>query len=332
MTDPKVGSRIEPANARHRPRPGRWIAAAIILVFLAMIIKGAATNSNMHWDVVGRYFFKAAILRGLLLTLELTAVAMLIGVALGLVLAMMRLSNNPVLRAVSVGYSWIFRGTPLLVQLLFWYFLAAVLPHVGLGIPFGPTYVEWSTNSLISKFTAAILGLALNEAAFSSEVIRGGLQSVDDGQREAADVLGLTSWQRMRKVILPQAMPFVVPPLGNQVISMLKNTSLVIVIALPELLTSVQNIYSENFLQIPLLVVACAWYLITFAVLCVVQYYVERRFARGSSSVRNRPRMLRATGAIDPIPVTVPGMDGATRIGLGQTARSAVLRSPGQAH
>jgi polar amino acid transport system permease protein len=272
----------EPADARHRPRPGRWVAAAVIVVFLAMIAKGAVTNENMHWDVVRHYILADVVGHGLLLTIELTAVGMGIGVLLGLVLAVMRLSDNPVLRSVSVGYSWIFRGTPLLVQLLFWYYLAAVLPKIGIGIPFGPTFVEWSTNSLISKFIAATLGLALNEAAFSSEVIRGGLLSVDRGQREAADVLGLSGWQTLRKVILPQAMRFIVPPLGNQVISMLKNTSLVIVIALPELLTSVQNIYAQNFLQIPLLIVACAWYLVCFAVLCVIQYYVERKFARGS--------------------------------------------------
>lgn len=273
----------EPADARHRPRPGRWVAAAVIMVFLAMIAKGAVTNQNMHWDVVRHYFLADVVGHGLLLTIELTAVGMGAGVLLGLVLAVMRLSDNPVLRSVSVGYSWIFRGTPLLVQLLFWYYLAAVLPKVGLGIPFGPTFVEWSTNSLISKFIAASLGLALNEAAFSSEVIRGGLLSVDRGQREAADVLGLSSGQALRKIVLPQAMRFIVPPLGNQVISMLKNTSLVIVIALPELLTSVQNIYAQNFLQIPLLIVACAWYLICFAVLCVIQHYVERKFARGST-------------------------------------------------
>lgn len=294
--DPTRPSRIEPADARHRLRPGSWIAALAVLVFIAMIVKGALTNANMHWDVVRHYFFNAAILHGLLLSIELTAVGMLLGVALGLVLAVMRLSGNPVLRAVSYGYGWIFRGTPLLVQLLFWYFLAAVLPHVGIGIPFGPTFTHWSTNALISKFTAAILGLALNEAAFSSEVIRGGIQSVDAGQREAADVLGLTAGQRMRKIILPQSMAYVIPPLGNQVISMLKNTSLVIVIALPELLTSVQNIYSQNFLQIPLLVVACGWYLIVFTVLCVAQFYVERRFCRTRAARRLRPRMLKADG------------------------------------
>jgi polar amino acid transport system permease protein len=308
--DARGDSRIEPADARHRLRPGSWIAAAAILVFLAMIVKGAATNANMHWDVVRHYFFNSAILSGLLLSLELTAVGMLLGVALGLVLAVMRLSGNPVLRAVSYGYGWIFRGTPLLVQLLFWYFLAAVLPHVGIGVPFGPTFTDWSTNSLISKFTAAILGLALNEAAFSSEVIRGGIQSVDGGQREAADALGLTPGQRMRKIILPQSMAFVIPPLGNQVISMLKNTSLVIVIALPELLTSVQNIYSQNFLQIPLLVVACGWYLIAFAVLCLVQLYIERRFSRGHAAYRRRPRLLKAdTVERDPAGRDEPGQE-----------------------
>jgi polar amino acid transport system permease protein len=284
--------RMEPAEARHRPRPWRWIGAAVILLLAAMIVKGAAVNANMHWRVVGEYLFSAPILRGLLLTVELTVVAMVIGVVLGLVIACMRLSDNPVLRTVSYGYVWIFRGTPLLVQLLFWYFLAAVLPYVGLGIPFGHTWVEWSVNSLISKFTAAILGLALNEAAFSSEIIRGGIQSVDPGQREAAAVLGLNGWQRLWRIILPQAMNFIIPPLGNQIISMLKNTSLVLVIALPELLTTVSNIYSQNFLQIPLLVVACFWYLACFSVLCVAQFYVERRFSQSIATSRTKTAAL----------------------------------------
>jgi polar amino acid transport system permease protein len=287
--DSPATRRMEPSEARHRPRPWRWISAAVILVLAAMVIKGAAVNANMHWRVVGEYLFSVPILRGLLLTVELTAVSMVIGVVLGLVVAVMRLSDNPVLRSVSYAYVWIFRGTPLLVQLLFWYFLAAVLPHVGIGIPFGPTWTDWSVNSLISKFTAAVLGLALNEAAFSSEIIRGGIQSVDPGQREAADVLGLNGWQRLWRIILPQAMNFIIPPLGNQIISMLKNTSLVLVIALPELLTTVSNIYSQNFLQIPLLVVACAWYLACFSVLCVIQYYVERHFAQGTANARQKP-------------------------------------------
>jgi polar amino acid transport system permease protein len=277
---------MEPAEARHRPRPWRWIGAAVIGLLVAMVVKGAAVNQAMHWRIVGEYLFSRPILQGLLLTIELTAVAMVIGVVLGLVLAVMRLSQNPVLRSVSYGYVWVFRGIPLLVQLLFWYFLAAVLPKIGLGIPFGPTWVDWSVNSLISKFTAAILGLALNEAAFSAEIIRGGLQSVDPGQGEAADTLGLTAWQRLSRIVLPQAMNFIIPPLGNQIISMLKNTSLVLVIALPELLTTVSNIYAQNFLQIPLLVVACFWYLVCFALLCVAQYYLERRFAPGGVNSR----------------------------------------------
>jgi polar amino acid transport system permease protein len=295
-TEPAAPARVEPAQARHRPRPGRWIAAAVIVLLIAMIVKGAAVNEAMHWRLVGEYLFSAPIMKGLLLTVELTAVAMVIGVALGLVLAVMRLSDNPVLRSVAYGYVWLFRGIPLLVQLLFWYFLAAVLPYVGIGVPFGPVWADWSVNSLISKFMAAILGLALNEAAFSAEIIRGGIQSVDPGQREAADALGLTAWQRLRRIILPQAMNFIIPPLGNQLISMLKNTSLVLVIALPELLTTVSNIYAQNFLQIPLLVVACIWYLACFAVLCVAQYYLEKRFSRGTAG--RRAAGPRATAAV----------------------------------
>jgi polar amino acid transport system permease protein len=194
----------------------------------------------------------------------------------------LRQSTNPLLSWISRLYIWVFRGTPLLVQLLFWYFLAAIVPKIGVGVPWGPTFVELDTNHLIPQTTAALLGLGLHEAAYMAEIVRSGLNAVDEGQTEAAHALGMTRRQTLRRIVLPQALPIIVPPTGNQVISMLKTTSLVSVIAVPELLTSIQAIYSRNFQQIPLLTVACAWYLLAVSVLSIGQYFLERRYGRGS--------------------------------------------------
>ncbi|UWP86849.1 amino acid ABC transporter permease [Dactylosporangium fulvum] len=264
--------------------PSRWILAAVLLLFVVMIGEGLVTNPAMRWDVVWEYLFSEPVLEGLLMTLRITVVAMVIGVVLGALLAIMRLSANPVLVAVSVGYSALFRSIPVLVQLLFWFFLSAILPNIGVGIPFGPVFAEAETNSLITRFGAALLGLGLAEAAYMSEIIRAGIVSVPRGQSEAAAALGMSRGKALRRIILPQAMRFIVPPTGNQAISMLKMTSLVIAISLPDLLTSVQIIYARNFLQIPLLTVACIWYLLMTGVLSLGQFYLERRFGKGATT------------------------------------------------
>jgi polar amino acid transport system permease protein len=217
-------------------------------------------------------------------TLELTAVSMVMGIVLGVLLAVMRLSPNPLVVGASALYIWFFRGVPVLVQLLFWSFIAALYPTVSLGIPFGPDLVHGDANALITPFVAAILGLGLNQAAYQAEIVRAGILSVEEGQTDAAQALGMTRLQTMRRIVLPQAMRVIIPPTGNEVISMLKTTSLVSVIALSELLYSVQLIYAVNFRQIPLLMVACFWYLVVTTILSVGQYYVERRFGRGSAS------------------------------------------------
>jgi amino acid ABC transporter membrane protein, PAAT family (TC 3.A.1.3.-) len=252
-----------------------------MLVFAAMIIKGAVTNPAMRWDIVAKYLFSEAVLQGLVTTLQITVCAMLVGIVLGVVLALMRLSRNPILVFLAVGYSAVFRSIPVLVQLLFWFFLGAVLPTIGLGIPFGPVFFEVETNTLITRFGAALLGLGLAEAAYMAEIIRAGILGVPRGQSEAAAALGMSRAKALRRIILPQAMRMIIPPTGNQVISMLKMTSLVIAIALPDLLTSVQLIYARNFLQIPLLTVACIWYLVVTGVLTLGQYFLERRFGKG---------------------------------------------------
>jgi polar amino acid transport system permease protein len=191
---------------------------------------------------------------------------------------------------VAFGYIWFFRGTPVITQLIFWNFLAALFPTLGLGIPFGPELATFDTNVLINQFTACLLGLGLNEAAYMSEIVRGGLNSVDHGQTEAAGALGMSRAQTLRRIVLPQAMRVIIPPTGNETISMLKTTSLVVVIGYFELQTAVQSIYSRNFQTIPLLIVAAAWYLVLTSVLSVGQSYLERYYGRGSGRPGEQPR------------------------------------------
>jgi len=262
--------------------PLRWAAVACALLLLAMVLSGLARNHRFQWSVVAEYLFAPPILKGILLTIELTLIAMTIGIVLGTVLAFMRLSNSPFLTAVAWGYSWVFRSIPVLVQLLFWYNLAALYPTVSLGIPFGPRFVSADANDVITPLTAAILGLGLAQAAYTSEVIRGGMLSVGRGQSEAALSLGMRTRQRLFRIILPQAMRPILPPVGNEFIGMLKNTSLVSVIALADLLFTAQVIYARTFQTIPLIVVVCLWYLILTTVLSIGQYFLEKRYSRGT--------------------------------------------------
>jgi polar amino acid transport system permease protein len=277
--------------------PGRWVAAGVIVVLLAMLVHFVATAPKLRLDLVAGYLFEQSILSGLLVTLELTVVAMALGVLLGTVLAIMRLSANPLLRGAAGAYVWLFRGTPILVQLLFWFFLGTVLPKISLGIPFGPQWVEWGTNTVITQFTAAILGLGLNEAAYMAEIVRAGIKSVDPGQTEAAHALGMNPVTTYRRVVLPQAARLIVPPTANETISMLKLTSLVLVIGLPELTTTAQLIYGRNFQQIPLLIVASIWYLVLTTLLTLLQSRIERRTNRGTVPLRARRRVRFAMGA-----------------------------------
>lgn len=271
---------IKAVPVRH---PGRWLAAAVIVLVAAMIVHSMVTNPRFQWPVIRQYVTSSRILHGLGLTLELTVVAMVIGVVGGVVLAVMRLSANPLVSSASWLYIGLFRGTPVLVQLFFWGFVSSLYPRLSFGIPFGPEFVHANANTLITRFVAAILGLGLNEAAYMAEIVRAGILSVDEGQTEAAQALGLSRLATMRRIVLPQAMRVIIPPTGNETISMLKTTSLVSVLALPELLYSAQLIYSVNYLIIPLLLVASIWYLIVTSVLTFGQYYIERYYARGST-------------------------------------------------
>jgi polar amino acid transport system permease protein len=285
--DTETPGRPEDIRAVPVRRPGRWVAAAVVLLIAVALIRSVATNPRFEWSVVGNYLFDERILEGLRLTIELTVIAMAIGITLGVVLAVMRLSPNPLVSGASWLYIWFFRGTPVLVQLLFWYNIAALYPRIALGIPFGPAFARVNANTAITPFTAAILGLGLNEGAYMAEIVRAGIISVPEGQSDAARSLGMTRLQTMRRIVLPQAMRVIIPPTGNETISMLKTSSLASVIVVTELLYAAQLIYSVNFKTIQLLIVASIWYIVCTSVLYVGQYYLERYYGRGASRLQD---------------------------------------------
>lgn len=252
----------------------------VIAVLFAMLVHSLVTDPRYQWSIVGQYFGSGLMLRGLSLTLELTALSMLIGIAVGVIVAVLRLSPNPILAKGSALYIWFFRGTPVLVQLIFWYNIAALYPRVSIGVPFGPTIVGGSTNSIITPIAAALLGLGLNEGAYMSEIVRAGILSVERGQIDAASALGLSRLKTMKGIVLPQAMRVIIPPTGNETIGMLKTTSLVSVLSLAELLYSAEIVYERTFQTIPLLIVASLWYLIVTTVLTIGQMRIESYFGR----------------------------------------------------
>lgn len=308
MTTNPAGTR----SATHGPEQGRTplriikrkktgqILLAIVLAALAIsLIINVALNPNMQWPVMWSYVFNAQVLQGLWTTIVLTVICMIAGSILGVLLATMALSENPVLRVVSTGYVWIFRGTPLLVQLILWYNLAAIFPKLGIGIPFTSLGISIDTNSAITGFVAALLGFTLNEAAYMSEIVRASIGAVDTGQAEAAKSIGMTGSMSMRRIVLPQAMRVLVPPTANQAINMLKATSLVAFIAGGDLLTAIQNIYSVNFAVIPLLLTACFWYLVIVSIASVGQHLLEKKVGRGFTT-------FAAEAAIALAPANVP--------------------------
>jgi len=275
---------IKAVPVRH---PGRWIAVAVIAVLFAMAVHTVLTNPRFNWSQQGKYAFSQGIRTGVVLTIWLTIAAMIIGIVLGILIAVMRLSPNPVLRTTAWVYVWVFRGTPVLVQLLLWASLGALFPRVGVGIPFGPEFADGRTFNIVGAIAASLLGLGLNEAAYMAEVVRAGILSVDEGQWEASSALGMTRVHTLRRVVLPQAMRVIVPPTGNETISMLKTTSLVAYVPAYELLAKTQEIYSRTYQVIPMLIMASLWYLAMTSVLMVGQYYIERHYAKGT--VRNLP-------------------------------------------
>lgn len=274
---------IDAVPLRH---PWRWVAAVVILILTGLFLYGAATNEAFRWSTYWEYLFNERVLTvGVVNTLQLTVYSMVLALVLGVLLAVMRLSPNPVFKAVSWAYLWVFRGTPVYVQLVFWGLLPTIYQNVQLGVPFGPSLLHLDLQSLSFPFLLAILGLALNESAYMAEIIRAGISSVPEGQLEASTALGMSWGLAMRRTVLPQAMRVIIPPTGNEVISMLKTTSLVtgVPFALDLYGITSREIASRIFEPVPLLMVAATWYLVITSVLMVGQYYLERYFARGAS-------------------------------------------------
>lgn len=272
---------IDAVPLRH---PWRWVGAAVIVGLLVLFLYGAATNKAYGWDTYVKYLFDRRVSQAAWNTLQLTVLSMLLAVLLGVALAVMRLSPNPVFRSVAWVYLWVFRGTPVYVQLVFWGLFPTIYQNIQLGVPFGPSFFHINLQGLSISFILAVVGLGLNEAAYMAEIIRAGIGSVPEGQTEASTALGMSWWMTMRRVVLPQAMRVIIPPTGNEVISMLKTTSLVTAVPYTlELYTRTRDISAVIFQPIPLLLVAATWYLVITSILMVGQFYLERYFSRGAS-------------------------------------------------
>ena len=281
---PNVADRTRPIKAIKLRHPWRTVFAIIIILIAALFIYDAGWNRPAYdWPVVGQYVFDPRVIQAAFNTLQLTVYSMIAGIILGIILAVMRLSPNPIFKSVAWVYLWIFRGTPVYVQLVFWGLLAVIYQSIDIGLPFMAPWVSFKTTAALNAFTLAIIGLALNEAAYMAEIVRAGILSVDKGQEEASKALGMSWGQTMRRVTIPQAMRIIIPPTGNDVISMLKTTSLVTAVPYAfDLYTRTRDIASETFNPIPLLIVASIWYLFFTSILMIGQYYLEKRFARGT--------------------------------------------------
>jgi polar amino acid transport system permease protein len=288
---PRQREAVKAVPVRHW---GQWVSAVVVVGIVAVLVYSIAGNKNIQWPVVGQYLFDNTVLRGLFVTVWLTIASMVLGIILGIVVAVMRLSHNRVLSTVSWFYIWLFRGTPVLVQLLIWFNLALFFPRIG----FGPFSAD--TNQLIKPLVAALLALALNEAAYMAEVVRGGILSVDPGQYEAAAALGMPRGLTMRRIVLPQAMRVIIPPTGNETITMLKTTSLVLVVGAGDLLSRTAAIGARDFTTIELLLVASFWYVVLTSVASYGQYHLERRFARGTAHAPPRTALQRILANLRP--------------------------------
>ncbi|HWC21395.1 MAG TPA: amino acid ABC transporter permease [Flexivirga sp.] len=261
---------------------------AVCLLITAGIAYTLITNPRYQWHTIGHYLTAGSVLSGLWLTIWLTVLVMVISTVLGLLIAVMRASKILPVRILAMCYINLFRGTPVLVQLILWFNIAALYPNIRIGIPLTPIGGQLNTNALISATTAAIIGLSLNEAAYMAEIIRGGFNSVPKGQLEAADTLGMSEGMKMRKIIIPQAMPSVIPATGNQLISMLKETSLVSVLGVADLLQSVQLIYARTYETIPMLLVACIWYLVVSLLLNYPQSKIEAHYGKSTRAISRK--------------------------------------------
>jgi polar amino acid transport system permease protein len=281
LRNPLADRSVDAAHARRRVHPWRVIVGILLLLVVAQLLVFLITNERFEWPVVAEYLFNPSVLLGLGTSVVLTIVGMVLGSILGTGLAAGQLSAFAPLRWACVVFVGFFRGVPPLVQLIFWYNLAYLIPRLEIGVPFGPELLSWPTNDIITPLTAAIVGLSLHESAYMAEIIRAGILSVDQGQRDASAAMGFSRWHAFSRVVLPQAMRVIIPPTGSQVIALLKGTSLVSVIAMGDLLHSVQVIYNRTYEVVPMLLVAVIWYLVAVTLLTILQRRVERYYSKG---------------------------------------------------
>jgi polar amino acid transport system permease protein len=291
MADKQNSDDVVAIPLRH---PWRWVSAVVLVGVLGLFVYSLWASPNINHDIVSKFLFNGKVIAAAGLTVTLTVVSMLIGTILAIMLAIMKLSTNPVLKLVAGGYIGFFRGTPLLLQVVFWGYLGIIYPTIDLGIPF-TDIIWWSekTSLVFTSLVAGIIALSLNEAAYAAEIVRAGILSVDAGQAEAAKSLGMGSGYTLRRIVLPQAMRVIIPPMGNEFISMLKNTSLLQVVAVMELYARTSQISSQNLAQVELLVVAGFWYLVMTTVLSFPQSYLEKKYGRGFSVATQKSRWLR---------------------------------------
>jgi polar amino acid transport system permease protein len=282
--------------------PGRWISAVIILGFVAVFLQSLVTNSNFRWDIVGTYILDVKVVQGVGWTLLLTVASMVLAIVLAILLAFMRQSDNPVFRWSSWVWVWFFRGTPVYTQLVFWGLISVLYPKISAGVPFGPELFSMDTSTIVNATVAAILGLGLNESAYLAEIFRAGLKSVDRGQMEAAEALGMGKTKIMWRIILPQAMRVIVPPTGNETIGMLKTTSLVLAVPFTLDLTFATNtLANRTYLPVPLLIVAAIWYLVITSILMVGQHFIEAYYGKGVDNLAPaavNPAAAKASAAV----------------------------------
>lgn len=279
-TAPFIGSDGKEIEIAKRWHPRRWVLGALAILIVLWFLKIIIFNERIQWNFVWEYLFYGKILNGVVTTIWISIVATVLGLVLGVVFAIMKLSKNPVLKWIAEAYIWFFRGTPVLVQLIFWFNLALLLPYITIQVPWTLLGYRWDTNFLINGNTAAILGLGLNLSAYFAETVRAGIMAVDSGQTEAAKAGGMTSGQTMRLIVLPQALKIIIPPTGNEFISMLKTTSLIVVVAGTDLMTNASNIYKQNNLVIELMIVASIWYMVMTAIATYLQSLLEKRFGK----------------------------------------------------
>lgn len=260
-----------------------WISTAVVLVLLGIVFWSVGTNKAYDWPAVGRYLFHPSILRGVVHTLMLTVTIMALATIIGTIIAIMRLSPSRILRTFANAYIWFFRGAPALIQLIFWFNISIIMPQITLSLPGIGVIFSARTNDVMTPFLTAVVALALHEAGYMAEIIRAGITSVPAGQTEAAATLGMSRRKILWRIVLPQAMRFIVPPTGNEAINLMKATSLVSVIAVDDLLYSAQTIYARTFETIPLLSVVAIWYLAIVTIMSIGQHFLELHFGRSDS-------------------------------------------------